>query len=72
MVAAMRSYRYLVLIRSAALRKMAARSANGSDSQSALASRAESMAARTCCGDASEYVATVLWWSAGLACLPVE
>ena len=43
-MAAIISYRYLVLIRSAALRKMAAREAKGRDSHDGLAARAEEIA----------------------------
>jgi len=54
----MRSYRYFPEMRSAALRKMAARSAKGRDAHSAWAERAESMALETSAGLAVEYLAT--------------
>jgi len=46
------SYLYFPAMRSAALRKTAARSAKGRDSQAGLAARAASMAAETSEGEA--------------------
>jgi hypothetical protein len=69
MVAAMMSYRYLVEMRSAALRKTAARSLKGRASQAGLAARAASMAAETSAVVAVWYEATVVAWSAGFCCL---
>jgi hypothetical protein len=66
MVAAIISYLYLPETRSAALRKMAARSAKGRDSHSAFAERAASMAAETSDAEALEYEAIVEEWLAGL------
>jgi hypothetical protein len=54
MVAAIMSYLYLPEIKSAALRKMAARSENGRDSQAGLAASAASIAAETSDGEAFE------------------
>jgi hypothetical protein len=54
MVAAMISYLYLPAMRSAALRKMAARSEKWRDSQAGLAERAASIAVDTSEGEALE------------------
>lgn len=64
-VNAMISYRYFPLIRSAAFRKIAARSANGRSSHSDLAARANSIALNTSCGVAFEYLATTFECAAG-------
>jgi hypothetical protein len=72
MVAAMISYRYFVDIRSAALRKTAARSANGRLSQAFLASRASSMALLTSAVLALEYFATTSACDEGLCCVRIE
>jgi hypothetical protein len=71
MVAAMMSYRYLVEMRSAALRKMAARSAKESASHAGLAASAASMAFLTSSPLALEYVATTSEWFDGLYCVPM-
>jgi len=65
MVAAINSYLYLPLIRSAALRKMAALSSKGVDSQDDLAASADSMAALTCSSVALEDLATMSAWREG-------
>jgi hypothetical protein len=62
------SYLYFPAIKSAALRKTAARSAKGSCSHSALAPRAESIALLTSDVEAPEYLATTVVFSAGLNC----
>lgn len=61
-----------MLIRSAALRKTAARSAKGRDSHSDLAARADSMALLTSSALAREYRATTDLWSAGFTWVPIE
>ena len=66
MVAAMTSYLYLLLIKSAALRKMAARSAKGRVSHCAFAASAASIAFETSSSLALEYVAMAVAWSDGL------
>ena len=53
------TYRYFPEMRSAAFKKIAALSENGSDSHAGFAARAASMAAETSDGDALEYKATV-------------
>lgn len=68
----MSSYLYLPLMRSAALRKMAARSAKGIDSHDDLAASAESMAFVTSSGDALDAVATMSACEDGLDCDVVE
>lgn len=68
-VAAMISYRYLVLIKSAALRKTAALSANGSDSHDGLAFKARSIASATSVVVPLWYLHTLLAWSDGSICL---
>ena len=65
------SYRYFVEIRSAALRKMAARSEKGRASHSAFAERAASIAFETSEGEALEYDAIVEEWFAGFCCLEI-
>jgi hypothetical protein len=67
-VAAISSYRYFPLIRSAALRNTAARSANGRDSHADLAVRAKSIALDTSDGVAFEYLATIFACTAGFLC----
>ena len=59
-------------IRSAALRKMAARSAKGICSHDFFASRAESMAAETSEELAPEYSATAVAWEEGSDCVWME
>jgi hypothetical protein len=66
------SYRYFPLIRSAAFRKIAARSAKGSDSQAGLAARAESMALDTSEAVALEYLAIAEEWDDGMDWLRIE
>lgn len=68
MVAAMTSYLYFPLIKSAALRKTAARSENGRLSQSSFAANAASMAVLTSAVDAFDHFATTLRCEAGLIC----
>jgi hypothetical protein len=58
-VAAIISYRYFPATRSAALRKIAARSEKGRDSQAGLAAKAASIADETSEGVALEYETTV-------------
>jgi hypothetical protein len=72
MVAAMISYRYLVEIRSAALRKTAARSEKGSASHAGFAARAELIAFLTSAGLALEYFATTSACDEGLCCVRIE
>ena len=55
-------------MRSAALRKMVARSAKGSVSQADLATMAESMAEEISAGVAVEKLATGEAWSEGFGC----
>lgn len=69
MVAATSLYRYFLLIRSAALRKMAARSPHGKASHAALAARAPSIARATVASSASWYVQRCRAWSEGITCL---
>lgn len=72
MVAAMISYRYLEDMRSAAFRKTAARSANGSVSHAGLAANADSMAVLTSAVLALEYLATTSACEEGLCCVRME
>lgn len=71
-VAAMISYLYLPPMRSAALRKMAARSTKGVASHDSLAARAASMAALTSDALALEKLATASAWEDGLDCVRTE
>lgn len=57
-----------MLTRSAALRKIAARSANGIFSQELLASRAESMDLETSAVEALDQEAMESAWEAGMGC----
>lgn len=66
------SYRYLVEMRSAALRKTEARSAKGNDSHAGFASSAASMAFLTSAGLALEYFATTSACDDGLCCVRIE
>ena len=66
------SYLYFPAIKSAALRKIAARSEKGRDSHSGFAASAASMAAETSEGEALEYEAMVEEWFAGFCCLEME
>ena len=59
-------------MRSAALRKIAARSANGRLSQEGFAARADSIAWLTSDVDALEYLATGVEWDEGLDCVRIE
>ena len=54
-------------MRSAALRKMAERSAKGKDSHDSLAARAEEIARLMSLGEACLYLAMGCWWFEGLA-----
>lgn len=60
------SYRYFVLMRSAAFRKTAARSANGRLSQLGFAAKADSIACLTSAGEALLYLATGVECDEGL------
>lgn len=71
-VAAIISYLYFPLIRSAALRNTAARSANGKFSHAGFAARADSMAFETSAELALEYLAMVEECAAGLAWVRME
>lgn len=71
-VAAMISYLYLVEIRSAALRKTAARSAKGRFDHDSWAARAASMALLTSSVLAFEYFATTSACDEGLCCVRIE
>jgi hypothetical protein len=72
MVAAMSSYLYLELMRSAALRKIAARSAKGRLSQKGFAAKAESIACWTSDADALEYLAMGVECDEGFDCVRIE
>ena len=65
------SYLYFPLIRSAALRNMAARSVKGMASHCAFAASAESMACATSEAVAFEYWAIALEWEEGFNCVEV-
>lgn len=56
-------------MRSAALRKTAARSANGIDSHAGFADRADSTALETSAELALVYFATISLWAAGFGCV---
>lgn len=66
------SYLYFPLMRSAAFRKMAARSANGNVSHADFADSAESIAVLTFFGLAFAYLATTSACEAGLGWLARE
>jgi len=68
----MMSYLYLPAMRSAAFKKTAARSENGSPSHDCFAARAASMAAETSALDALEYDAIVVAWEEGSDCVSTE
>ena len=72
MVAAIISYRYLVEMRSAALRNTEARSANGSDSHDGFAANAALIAFLTSAELALEYLATTSACEDGLCCVRIE
>jgi hypothetical protein len=72
MVAAMISYRYLVDIKSAALRKTAARSAKGRFAHASWAARASSIALLTSAVLALEYLATTSACEEGLCCVRMD
>lgn len=63
------SYLYLVLMRSAAFRNMAARSAKGKLSHAGFAANAESIACLTSSEEALEYLATEVVKDEGFACV---
>jgi hypothetical protein len=65
-VAAINLYLHFPLTSSAAFKNIAARSAQGIASHSALAARAPSMACAMCSGVASEKVQIDLAWSCGI------
>jgi hypothetical protein len=71
-VAAIISYLYFPAIRSAALRKIAARSEKGRDSHAGFAARAASIAAETSDGEALEYEAMVEEWFDGFCCVEMD
>ena len=68
----MSSYLYFPEIKSAALRKTAARSANGNDSHAGFAARAASIARLTSSVLALEYFATTSEWEDGSCCVRTE
>jgi len=63
------SYRYLPAIKSAAFKKIAARSAKGIDSQKGIAVVALFIAFPMMAGEALQYEATVEAWSDGFFCV---
>lgn len=63
------SYLYLVLMRSAAFRNMAARSAKGKLSHAGFAASAESIACLTSSEEALEHLATEVEKDEGFACV---
>ena len=68
----MSSYRYFPLMRSAALRNIAARSTKGNVSQAFLAANAESMALDTSEELAFEYFAIASACDEGILCVRIE